>query len=217
MANLGPDIPFLLYAYAIFALVTHDEDYVEVRALIERAKVAEVQRMIYVRATRGEAERDILTNFSYGKVFDLASIGFFRYAAVQHMNGLGWEMYALCRFLVYNDFNGSFDAFINAFRYEPENVATRENFDIMLTHFFGKDPYYKDQMVKKRLQYYSQMDADKEEARRIVRVALELRESSARRIQLWYKDRRAIRIFNLFLKMVRDNIEKRRRLVRKRG
>lgn len=47
--------------------------------------------------------------------------GFFHHAAVTSRNAYAWECYAVCNFLVYNDFNSSFDAFIEAFKYGKLN------------------------------------------------------------------------------------------------
>ncbi len=35
MQYRGPDIPFVLYSYAVFAMKSHDEDYLDVRLKIE--------------------------------------------------------------------------------------------------------------------------------------------------------------------------------------
>lgn len=41
MQYRGPDIPFVLYSYVVFAMVSHDEDYMDIVILLERAKKAE--------------------------------------------------------------------------------------------------------------------------------------------------------------------------------
>lgn len=110
----GPDIPFLLYAYSTFALVAQDEDYMDVMILIARARKAEEDLDTVRRNKIGQPPSNTIKNgtFQYGKVFDLAHIGFFKHMALKLLNSMGWQSLGVCRFLVYNDFNSSFDAFI---------------------------------------------------------------------------------------------------------
>jgi hypothetical protein len=144
-------------------------------------------------------------NFMYGRCYDLAKVGFFRYAARTINNSYGWECFAICQFVVYKDFLGSFDAFMEAFKTDPENLKLRKNFDDMMTYFHGKDKEYKDAIVKTRMRQLASIDNEVEENRRRIRDRAILREKSAARIQKWYKERKKTIIFNRFIAAVRAN------------
>lgn len=251
----GPDIAFVLYSYAIFGLVSGDEDYLDIIPLIQRGRKAEFERMIFMRqkldreitnanpaqlikakkeekdareelyaslsnvvlteeqAVEEEKKRIQLslpdpTLYRYGKVFELANTGFFRYAANFYQNGMAWMCYAVCRFLVYEDFPQSFDAFMNAFTADPENPHIKRAFDVMMTHFHGPDKRHQDEMVKQRQRHHAQQDADKEEINRILRERAKRRQWAARTIQTWYKNRRSFRIFSNFIDNVKKYIKK---------
>lgn len=224
----GPDIAFVLYSYAIFAMKSHDEDIADILALVERANRAERLRherfveqlerkfQLTVAGTQASAAAaslsggDSLTSprggllsprddgslmtvstlqsrmqpLQYGRCYDLAKFGFFLYAAKTFENSYGWECYALCQFLVYKDFFKSFDAFMNAFKTDPENMKLRQTFDQMMTFFHGKDKEYKDAIVKERMRYLAAMDNQVEENRRRARERQLKRELSAKKIQV---------------------------------
>lgn len=263
----GPDVAFVLYAYAIFGLLTDDEEYADVVRLVERARLAEEHRAVLLRnkyqkfgadaktGTRDEAtmqreftfdhafvpppkpevsqktqrpnsskqegkdepggdpggmssrpvtgtitaQKNTSTKkkkksttgapavkaiYPYGRVFDLAAVGFFQYTAGTLDNAMACESLALCRFLVYNDFRGSFDAFLRAFRHEPKNERIRKHFTRMMTHFHGPDPTLHDALTKERLQRLAQIDADLEEMRRQNRVRAQQRWEAASRIKV---------------------------------
>ena len=52
----GPDVAFVLYAYPIFAFVTHELDYPEIVYMLERARKAEEMREQQIRIRSGEGE-----------------------------------------------------------------------------------------------------------------------------------------------------------------
>ena len=84
----GPDLPFVLYAYSIYAFVTHDQDYSDILMLLERARKAEELRYAMLRKKEGLKELKFEEgNFKYGKVFELATVGFFRHNAVEQDDG----------------------------------------------------------------------------------------------------------------------------------
>lgn len=253
----GPDIAFVLYAYAVFGMLSDDEDYVDVKKLLVRAREAEDYHHRLVRAkylaeenamnydyvaptstvsggasaygatdekakqkqlaaakkkakAKKQAKKNnndgsdmmlLLTNgpgdgdgddddeegqatSHYGRCFDLAHVGFFRYTATTVNNAMAWEGLAICRFLVYNDFKTSFDAFLEAFKFEPKNQRIRRHFDVMMRHFYGDNRELHDEMTKVRLRQLAQEDADREETRRIARERAKERWEAASRIKV---------------------------------
>lgn len=222
----GPDVAFVLYSYCIFGLVSGDEEYLDILPILDRAKRAEYQRVLEVRAkldreitaktnalsalakSKGTSiTSDDLMNalndnigkeltdksksntpkedqYRYGKCFELANTGFFRFAAHTINNGIAWCNFAVCRYVVYNDFPSSFDAFMTAFTQDPNNPIIKRNFDIMMTHFHGPDKKIQDEMVKQRQRYHAQLAADQEEQRRILRDRAKQRFLAARTIQV---------------------------------
>lgn len=185
----GPDLPFVLYSYSIFALVARDEGYMDVMILLDRARIAEQQLNAIKRKKLGAVEQthsgssDDAT-FRFGKSYDLANTGFFRHLAVQSHNSFGWEAFAICRFLVYRDFPGSFDAFMEAFRFAPEDKSLMDNFNTMMIHFHGKSKKHRDEVVTERQQRLAQLDADKQEIFRVRREYALLRRNAAITIQV---------------------------------
>jgi ankyrin repeat protein len=122
--------------------------------------------------------------YRYGKVFDLANTGFFKYAANTINNGLAWMSFAICRFIVYDDFPASFDAFMVAFTCDPDNPTIKKTFQFMMTHFHGPDKKIQDDVIKKRMRYHAQKAADIEEQRRILREAARRKQWAAAVIQV---------------------------------
>lgn len=211
----GPDLPFVIYSYCIFALVARDEAYMDVMLLLDRARVAEQELDAIKRKKLGAAEN---TNpaegtFRFGKSYDLANTGFFKHLAVQSHNSFGWEAYAICRFLVYRDFNSSFDAFMDAFRFAPEDKALMDNFNTMMIHFHGQSKKRRDEVVTERMQHLAQLDADKQEVFRQRREYAQTRANAARTIQTWFKKCKENRIYEAFMDGVRTIIRRRQRAV----
>lgn len=222
----GPDVPFVLYSYCIFGLISGDEEYLDIFPMLQRAKKSEYQRVIEIRekldreitakanaltalakSKANSVTTDDLMNalndnlgkeltdkskanspqedqYRYGKCFELANTGFFRFAANTINNGIAWCNYGVCRYLIYNDFPTSFDAFMTAFTQDPNNVVIKRNFDIMMTHFHGPDKRKQDEMVKQRQQYHAQVAAADEEQKRIIRDRAKKRFVAARTIQV---------------------------------
>jgi hypothetical protein len=169
--------------------------------LLERARKAEEQRAAAQRerrlqqlrgaaaltlsaASKAKAASAELAESRPGRSFEFSNTGFFRHAAHTLRNELAWHCYAACRFLVFQDFQGSFDAFLEAFRWAPKNKPLKANFDLMLTHFHGPDKAVQEEVVKARMRKLAQEDADKEEARRVNRLLAQQRRSAASRIQV---------------------------------
>lgn len=83
MEYRGPDIAFVLYAYIIFAFVSHEEDHSDILILRDRARKAEEVRENMRRKRLGMVTSRSIERGTYkhGKVFDLAATGFFRHQA----------------------------------------------------------------------------------------------------------------------------------------
>jgi hypothetical protein len=160
----GPDVAFVLYSYAIFNFVTHDLDYTDICLLLARARRAEETREELIRRKRGELEihARIMANgtFRYGKVFDQARIGFFQHYAKTKNDAPSWHSYAAVQFLIYFDFNSSFDAFLAAFQHDKTDRKLRANFDIMMQHFHGTDKYYLAKIIDERMQIVAKKDKE---------------------------------------------------------
>eukprot|EP01041_Mallomonas_annulata_P005177 gene5177-10354_t len=149
----GPDIAFILYAYAIFAFVSHEQDILDCYHMIQRAKSAEENRALLKHgANITEIQKSIANKtFRYGAVFHLADVGFFKHAAQISYCREAWHNYAVCRFLVYDDYYGSLDAFLSAFRYDPGDKLLNDNFYIMMSHFHGNDKAQINALVNERM------------------------------------------------------------------
>ena len=201
MVHRGPDVAFILYSFSIFNFVTAELDYSDICMYLERARKAEEEREIYIRKRNGEPPSQAILNGTYrhGKVFDFANVGFFLYSAKNKDNSESWQNYAVCRFLIYNDFKGSFDAFLNAFRWAPTDKKLRANFDIMMKHFWGNDKEVIDRVIKSRMEVLAQRDAEYHNMHTLRRENAEKREKMAKKIQRWYVDRKSKRAFYNFM------------------
>jgi hypothetical protein len=150
----GPDIPHVLYAYGIFSFVTHELDEADCRELIHRARMAEERKERNFRqVTGGKAGASAVRTMHYGKSFNLAKVGFFKHAATiasKERRRESFHNYALCHHLVYDDFNGAFDAFMNAFTADPTEPRLVANFECMVTYYYGADPEKRQQVIKDR-------------------------------------------------------------------
>jgi len=205
MEYRGPDVAFLLYSYAIFSFVTHSLDYSDITELLHRARVAEEVREQQYRAAHGEEPSQAIQNGTYvhGKVYYLANIGFFRKFANEKANSMGWHLYAACRFLIYGDFAGSFDAFLESFRYAVDDKTLKANFDHMMRHFHGFDKRKLESIVTDRMRYLAGLAVKIENGKTAVRETARLRQKCAKRIQVWYRTCLNQRGLRLFLQAIR--------------
>lgn len=211
----GPDVAFVLYSYAIFACYTHDLDISDILALLERGRIAEETREVQLRKARGQEASQAIANgtFRHGQVFELANIGFFRHYATEHESEASWHNYALCRFLVFNDFATSFDAFLMAFKYAPSNVKLKGNFDIMLRHFHGTDKNKLHGIVRARMAYLADKDVAEQNIITWRRETAYERGEAAAVIKKWYKRCKSKKQFKSFM----DVVKAARELKAKRG
>jgi len=201
----GPDVAFVLYSYAIFSFFMHDLDFSDVLALLERAREAEKTREVQLRQVSGEGESQALAKgtFRYGKIFELAKIGFFRRYANELETEAAWHNYAIVCFLVNNDFNNSFDAFLNAFKYDPKNARLKENFDTMMRHFHGPNKKHLVDVVRARMEFLAARDAEVENVKRWRHENAAARLQATKKIKAWYKDRVNKRRFMRFMANIR--------------
>ena len=199
MTHRGPDIAQILYAYAIFAFVVHDQEFEECISLVERGKAAEEKQYNYLRRQklkgvdmRGyENYKDI--EVSRGSCFELASIGFFQHAATQNPTSEVLHNYAACTFLVYRDFEKAFETFLRSFQLDPFNVKCRKNYDSMMTFVCGNDPERISQVAGERMQALSNRDHQRQMQLENARAEAFKREKCATRIQRWYSHHKGLR------------------------
>ena len=69
----------------------------------------------------------------------------------------------------------------------------------MMRHFHGADRSHQDAVIKKRMQYHAQLDAEREEVRRQIRVAAQLRRNAAKVITV---SRNIIRNITIYLDII---------------
>lgn len=167
MEHAGPDIAQILYAYGIFCLVSYYQDERECLELIKRGKKAEENAEVATRLRLGIEKSVSIENgtFTHGKVFDTADVGFFKRAATHIQDSENWHNYAVSRWLVYNDFSGAFDAFMNAFTTNSTEIRLRANFELMMTYFHGYDKEYKTMIIQQRNLATAQKECDRENER----------------------------------------------------
>lgn len=160
MDENGPDEAFILYSYAIFGFVTHDLDYIDVLALMFRARKAEEVREENFRISRGELEPQAISEgaFIHGNIFTIADIGFFGHQATKQYNSFAAHNFAACRFLVYNDFIGSFNSFLEGFKCNAKDMKMKSNFDVMMRHFHGDDEGVHANIVVERMRIHAKRE-----------------------------------------------------------
>ena len=159
MGENGPDQAFILYCYAIFGFVTHDLDYVDVHSLVMRGRKAEEARESnHCTGDKLKFQANSKNPFVYGNVFRIADVGFFKYQAMRQRNSLSAHNFAASRFLVFDDFMGSFDSFMEGFKWNAKDVQLRSNFDIMMRHFHGDDKEVLSKVVLEKMRGHAERD-----------------------------------------------------------
>jgi ankyrin repeat protein len=209
MTHRGPDIAQILYAYAIFSFVVHDQEFEECMSLVERGKVAEEKQYNYLRRQKlkgvdmkgYENYRDIPV--SQGSTFELANIGFFHYTTTQKQVSEVYHNYAACTFLIYHNFEKAFDAYLKAFQLDPFNSKARMNYDSMMNFVCGDDPDKVDSLAKARMQVLGDKDHQRRMRADAVRAEAYHRERGAVRIQRWYSHHKGLREYYKFLERLR--------------
>jgi hypothetical protein len=204
MTYQGPDVPFVLYAYSVFAFVTHELDYPDVIGFLARARKAEEVREVQTRKAKGVAESQAIKNGTYrhGKLFELARMGFYKHNAATQPDSWSWHNYAAMLFLIYNDFNLSFDAWLNAFRWDATDRNMKANFDIMMRHFHGANKDELAEIVRARMRTSAEQDNANENIKRGRFIEAKQRADAATKIKIWYKETKSQRIFSNFIKAV---------------
>ena len=209
MTHRGPDIAQILYAYAIFSFVVHDQEFEECMSFVERGKVAEEKQYNYLRRQklkgvdmRGyENYKDIPV--SQGSTFELANIGFFHYTTTVKQVSEVFHNYAACSFLIYHDFEKAFDAYLKAFQLDPFNKKCRQNYDSMMLHVCDGDPQKVDQVANARMQVLGNKDHQRQLQAAQGRALTYHRNRSAVRIQRWYSHHKGLRQYYKFLEKLR--------------
>lgn len=119
MEARGPDIDILCYAFALFGMVTGEEDVLGAMSLVERARAAQ--------AEGPDCRRP--------RCFATAEVGFFRFAAMHQGGCEAWHNYALVLWLVQEDYAKALDCFIRAVEANPKDKRAQENFASFLLAF----------------------------------------------------------------------------------
>jgi hypothetical protein len=126
-------------------------------------------------------------NYPYGRVYKYAADGFFKETALRKNNKESWENFAACRFLVFNDFLGSFDGYLEAIKHDgnPIGEKLKSNFNLMMRFFCGDDEDKIEEVKQKRMQYFAEKDAIDEEYRRVIRDSKKKKNVAAAKIQVF--------------------------------
>jgi len=195
MVFRGPDVSFILYAYAVFAFVSHEQDILDCMLMIDRAKKAEETRALSIHTDRiDEIEKSIADKtFPYGNIFHLADRGFYRHSAHTGFCREGWHNYAACRFLVYDDYAGALEAFLTAFRYDPGNKILNSNFYAMMTHYHGNDKMKINEIINSKMRELTRAAYSAESKQKSKMEKLFILSITTLRIQRWYRNWKAKR------------------------
>ncbi|CAM9584654.1 unnamed protein product [Laminaria digitata] len=131
MEARGPDVQLLLFAFAVFCLITGEENMTKIISTVERAiaapSTADPGPRPWPPVTFASKRRP--------KAFALAEAGFFRFAAYRMNDGESWHNYAACRQLVYGDFRGATECYLKAIEIDPKNSKAQANYQILLDTF----------------------------------------------------------------------------------
>ena len=139
MEYLGPDSAIILYSYCIFSFVTHNCDYNDILMLLTRAKLAEEIQVNQLRKVKGLLNSLAIKNktYHYGTIYNYATIGFYKNTAEIQNTSESWHNYAIVEFLIYNNYQLSFQLFVNAFKINQNNKLLKLNFDLMIYNYHG--------------------------------------------------------------------------------
>ena len=209
MTHRGPDIAQILYAYAIFSLVVHDQEFEECMSFVERGKVAEEKQYNYLRRQKLKGvDMKGYENYknipvSQGSTFELAQIGFFHYTTTYKQVSEVYHNYAASTFLIYRDFDKAFDAYLKAFQLDPFNHKCRMNYDSMMKFVCGDDPNKVDKVAKARMQLLHDKDHKRNMQAEAVRIEAHRRQQCAVRIQRWYSHHKGLRNYYKFVEKLR--------------
>ncbi len=119
------DNAFVLHSYAIFAAVSGEEDWDEIKDYVRRARRAED-----IRRRRGGNNK--LTAGEY----DIASCAFHLEAVSNDgetcSGGESWHNLALCQMLVHQDYKSARMSFLRALKQSPNNKTLSSNYNVLL-------------------------------------------------------------------------------------
>jgi tetratricopeptide (TPR) repeat protein len=113
------DNAFVLYSYAIFAAVSGEEDWDEIKDYVRRASRADD-----IRRRRGGGTGE----------YDIASCAFHLEAVSNDGDSSGdsWHNLALCQMLVHQDLSGARRSFLRALQQSPNNKTLSLNYNVLL-------------------------------------------------------------------------------------
>ncbi|KAH9190173.1 hypothetical protein AeNC1_007859, partial [Aphanomyces euteiches] len=119
MAHRGPDIPFILRCYAIFLYVTEEEDIHAIQMLLDRADAIDIPK----------------------KKFQLAFLGFFRYAQIMQPNDAQSNLnYAACQQWIYYQYPSAKEHYLRALEADPYNTRILSLFQVFLERTNDPEP-----------------------------------------------------------------------------
>ena len=130
MMERGIDNAFVLYSYALFCAINEEEDWTIITNYAYRAHCA--------HANQNKSKKTRMRSFHTNHhMYDLAETGFFRQAAYRQnmtpeQKGQSWCNYALCRMIVYRDWDSATDCFKKAIHESPYDKKIVKLFEILL-------------------------------------------------------------------------------------
>ena len=78
-------------------------------------------------------------NFHHGVCYETAHVGYYQQNARTLNNAEAWHQLASVEFLVFNNFDAAFIAFMEAQKLDKRNAKIRSNFAIMMARYHGND------------------------------------------------------------------------------
>ncbi|CAM9113012.1 unnamed protein product, partial [Hapterophycus canaliculatus] len=137
MEKRGPDMQLLLLAFAIFCLVTREEDTISVVATVERAIAAGATESEHfaTNVSHHPTLPESYTSRRNPKQFALAEAGFFRFAAYNINDAESWHNYAACRQLAYGDYGGASECYLKAIERNPRDSNLQANYQTLMDTF----------------------------------------------------------------------------------
>eukprot|EP00903_Cladosiphon_okamuranus_P012921 g12064.t1 len=132
MESRGPDVQLLLFAFAIFCLVTREEDMVSILATVERGIAAGAE---VTATTDNPWPAESYTSKRNPRQFALAEAGFFRFAAYNINDSESWHNYAVCRQLAYGDYAGASECYLKAIEINPKDSRLQANYQALMDTF----------------------------------------------------------------------------------
>ena len=114
------DNAFVLYSFSIFAAVSGEKEWKDIKEYVRRAKLEEERRRNGGRIT--------------ASVYEISSAAFYLQAVSNEdtPNGENWHNFGLCQMLVHRDLAGARQSFLKALKLSPHNKRIVYNFNVLL-------------------------------------------------------------------------------------